>query len=133
LGGIPDAAGGVQEQRRSKRRSSSVSEDSLVRAKRLKAGYNLEDQSSKGNDESFVSLPDNFISDSFKNIGILVGSNPSSVASSISHLKKLEINRVQEQLECKPKNALTDFLEKKAEEEEEFDRFVSNHLVTPGF
>lgn len=53
----PDAAGGVQEQRRSKRRSSSVSEDSLVRAKRLKAGYNLEDQSSKGNLQGNLLVP----------------------------------------------------------------------------
>jgi hypothetical protein len=68
LGGIPDVAGRVQEQHR----SDSVSEVSLVRAERLKARYNLEDQSSKGNDESFVGFPENFISNSFKNIGILV-------------------------------------------------------------
>jgi hypothetical protein len=83
LGGILEAAGRVQEQRRSKHRSDSVTEDSLVRAERLKARYNLDDQSPKGNNESFVGLPDNYIFDSFKNIGILVGTNPSSVASSI--------------------------------------------------
>lgn len=76
LGGIPDVAGRVQEKHCSKRRSDSVSEDSLVRVERLKAGYNLEDQSSKGNDESFVGFPEKFIYNSFKNIGILVGSNP---------------------------------------------------------
>jgi hypothetical protein len=39
LGGIPDVARRMQEQHRSKHRSNSVSEDSLVRAKRLKAEY----------------------------------------------------------------------------------------------
>jgi hypothetical protein len=41
-----------------------------------------------------------------------VGSDPSLVALSISHLKKLEINRVQEHLEGKPKNGLADFFGK---------------------
>ena len=70
LGGILDVAGRVQEKHCSKRRSDSVSEDSLVRVERLKAGYNLKNQSSKGNDESFVGFPENFISNSFKKIGI---------------------------------------------------------------
>ncbi|PWZ19484.1 hypothetical protein Zm00014a_015920 [Zea mays] len=42
LDSIPEAVTGkVQALRRSTRRSDSVSEDSLVRAERLKAGYNL--------------------------------------------------------------------------------------------
>ncbi|KAL5659909.1 hypothetical protein ACJX0J_027034, partial [Zea mays] len=61
---------------------------------------------------SIENLPDNYILDSFKNIGILVGSNPSSVASSIDQLKKLEINRVQDQLVGKNKADLPDFMGK---------------------
>jgi hypothetical protein len=67
LGSIPEAATGkVQELRRSTRRSDSVSEDSLVRAERLKAGYNLDDQPTKGNNASFIGLPDNYILDFLK-------------------------------------------------------------------
>jgi hypothetical protein len=129
LGSILEAATGkVQELRRSTRRSNSVSEDSLVRAERLKAGYNLDDQPTKGNNVSFIGLPDNYILDSFKNIGILAGSNPSSVASSIGQLKKLEINRVQDQLVGKNKADLSDFMGKGVVEDEEFDHFILNHL-----
>jgi hypothetical protein len=129
LGSIPEAVTGkVQALRRSTRRSDSVSEDSLVRAERLKAGYNLDDQPTKGNNVSFISLPDNYILDSFKNIGILAGSNPSSVASSIGQLKKLEINRVQDQLVGKNKADLSDFMGKGVVEDEEFDHFILNHL-----
>ncbi|PWZ57571.1 hypothetical protein Zm00014a_012430 [Zea mays] len=129
LGSIPEAlTGKVQALRRSSRRSDSVSEDSLVRAIRLKAGYNLDDQPTKGNNVSFISLPDNYILDSFKNIGILAGSNPSSVASSIGQLKKLEINRVQDQLVGKNKADLPDFMGKGIVEDEEFGHFILNHL-----
>ncbi|AQK39194.1 hypothetical protein ZEAMMB73_Zm00001d023354 [Zea mays] len=105
LGSIPEALSGtVQALRRSSRRSDSVSEDSLVRAVRLKAGYNLDDQPTKA------------------------GSNPSLVASSIGQLKKLEINRVQDQLVGKNKAELSDFMGKGVVEDEEFDHFILNHL-----
>ncbi|KAL5648353.1 hypothetical protein ACJX0J_039162 [Zea mays] len=57
-------------------------------------------------------LPDNYILDSFKNIGILAGSNPSL-------LKKLEINRVQDQLVGKNKAELSDFMGKGVVEDED--------------
>jgi hypothetical protein len=128
LGGIPEVTGSVHDLRRSKRRTDSVSEDSLVRAEKLTAGYNLDDQSSKGNGDTFVDFSDSFIYESFKTIGILAGSNPSSDALSISQLKQLEINRDKEQRISKPKNALAALLEKDVEEEEEFNSFILNHL-----
>jgi hypothetical protein len=70
----------------------------------------------------FIGLPDNYIFDSFKNIDILAGSNPSSVASSIGQLKKLEINI------GKNKADLSDFMGKGVLEDEEFDYFILNHL-----
>jgi hypothetical protein len=85
----------VQDHRRSKHRTNSVSEDSLVRMEKLKVGYNLDDQYSKGNDDSSVGFSDSFVYNSFKTIGLLASSNPSSVALSISQLKQLEINRVR--------------------------------------
>ncbi|XP_035822203.1 uncharacterized protein [Zea mays] len=58
LGSIPEALSGTaQALRRSSRRSDSVSEDSLVRAVRLKAGYNLDDQPTKGSLQGSILVP----------------------------------------------------------------------------
>jgi hypothetical protein len=71
---------------RSKRHADLMSEHSLDRTEKLKAGNNLDDLPSKGNSDTFVDFPDNIISESLKSIGILAGSNPSSISMSISLL-----------------------------------------------
>jgi hypothetical protein len=117
--------------RRSKRRAETMDESSLERAERIKTARNLD---LKGNSESakrsFLQLSDGGVISNLDAVGINLGHDHSSIVSSISNLKQVELDR----LVCETTlDLVEDILETELKEEmenEQVDKLILNSLCS---
>jgi hypothetical protein len=116
---------------RSNRRAKMVDESSLERDERMKAARNLDFKGNKDHSQaSFLLLSNDMVLNNLGAVGIYLGQDQSSIDSSISNIKQLELERVQ----CDPKvdklESLFDLEEKEEIENEEVDKLILNSLCS---
>jgi hypothetical protein len=116
---------------RSNRRAEMVHESSLERDERMKAARNLDFKGKKDHSQaSFLLLSNDMVLNNLGAVGIYLGQDQSSIDSSISKIKQLELERVQ----CDPKvdklESLFDLEEKEEIENEEVDKLILNSLCS---
>jgi hypothetical protein len=114
--------------RRSKRRAETVDESSLERAERMKAAHNLDFKGNKEQSQSsLLILSNDVVMSNLGAVGFSLGQDQSSIASSVSNLRQVEIDRVL----CKPKiDKIFDVEEKEEIENEEVDKLILNSLCS---
>jgi hypothetical protein len=112
--------------RRSKRRAESVDESSMEHALRMKAARNLDFKGNKNHSQpSFLQLPNDTVLNNLDAIGISLGHDPSSIDSSLTILRQVEIDREL----CKPKIDTIDNIFE-LEENEKVDKLILNALCS---
>jgi hypothetical protein len=91
IAAIPEAS---TPSSKSKRRTQSVDEHSLDRAKRIKAARNLDFNSVKGNsstiESSFIHFSNDNVKKNLQSIGISLGDSSDQISLSIERIKELE-------------------------------------------
>lgn len=129
MAAIPEAATGSSVSRRSKRRADTADEDTETRAERLQACRNLEMEFVEGNQpESFLHFSDsNFIS-YLHIVGISLGVDDNSTKESISLVKNVEKDRLENRVNQDLKSTAIDLDEKELEDIETIDRLMLNQL-----
>ena len=87
----------VSPMRLSKRNATTVDQDSLEKATKLKARNNLDSAADKGKKPqpcSFISRDDSSLLDSTKSLGIVLGANEQAISDSIKFLREVELFRL---------------------------------------
>jgi hypothetical protein len=117
---------------KSKRRSKIVDENSLDRAEWIKAAWNLDFTSKKGNNSksnvSFVHLSNENVIDKLQGVSISLVNSSDQIISSITQIKEAEIERM---LDSTSKDMISEVFDKEEKEElenEEVDKLVLNSL-----
>jgi hypothetical protein len=118
--------------RKSKRRVQSSDEHSLDRAVRIKATRNLDFSKEKGNipksPASSIHYSDEQVVHNMSSLGVSLGSNDNIVSSLVSHIKEIELGRL-EVVENRDKiSDIFDREEKEKMENEEVDKLILNSL-----
>jgi hypothetical protein len=120
---IPEAS---TPSHRSKRRASTTDQFSLKQEERIKATRNLDSTPKLDNRQtshkSFLHFLNDQIVESLNVMGISLGNNSDSISASITCVKEIELDRLQQVLEAHKINSVFDAEEKEVREREEVDK-----------
>jgi hypothetical protein len=119
--------------RRSKHRAKMVDESSLERAERMKAARNLDFKGIKEHSQSyFLLLSKDTVLSNLDTVGISLGHDQTSIDSSLSNIRQVEMHRVS----CKPNldklDSICDLEEKEEIENEEVDKMIIEEVMDLG-
>jgi hypothetical protein len=116
--------------RKSKMRAQSSDEHSLDRAARIKAVHNLDFSKEKGNNPkslaSFIHFSDEKVVGNLSALGVSLGSSDNIVSSSVSHIKDIELGRLEGVANSDIISDIFDKEEKEEMENEEVDKLILN-------
>jgi hypothetical protein len=118
---------------KSKRRASTGDEHSLGRAERIKAARNLDFTKEKDNNSSphtsFIHFSNECVVDNLKIVGISLGNNLDHIASSVSLIKQVELERLKGISDSRDRiSEIFDKEEKEEMENEEVDKIILTSL-----
>jgi hypothetical protein len=129
MAAIPEASTPSQ---RSKRRVSTADQSSLEQAERIKAARNLDSTPKSGNRQashnSFLQFLNDQIVENLNVVGISLGNNSESISTSITCVKEIELEILQQVLEEDKINSVFDNEEKEEREMEEVDKLILSSL-----
>jgi hypothetical protein len=118
--------------RKSKRRAQSSDEHYLDRATRIKATHNLDFLKEKGNSPKslafFIHYLDEQVVGNLSVVGVSLGSSDNIVSSLVSHIKEIELGRLEGAANRDKISEFFDKEEKKEMENEEVDKLITNSL-----
>lgn len=102
---------------------------SVQKAKKWAAWKNLDFSGGNISNFSFIHHPTVDISTSIQNLGVSLGSDPSSVSNSVSLLKNIELERTRLDPTCSEVLSKSDFLGDEDEDGNEFENALTTYVV----